>query len=704
MRKTKKQTGITLIALVVTIVILLILAGITIGALTGENGLLKSTLTAKEKSEIANEKEIVDIATVQAMKKDRFGEVKKVELQNQLDNNTEAGKTSVTEEIEDKVLLAKFIASQRIYEVDEDGNVTYLGNQSDLLSQATISANPPNNTTPQLTQVVELTVKTPLSIEDTDISLIYAWNQSESESPDSASYVKATNLTGTGRTKKATVNSNDTAAGNYYLWTKVLVGNNEITKCFGPYAIKDHTTLVACNTEKNATSGFLGNANIARNMMQKVTIATSFGTHSLSDENCWDVSQSKDGKYIAWYETNEDGYYEVTIAGNGGVVANANSSYLFANVGYEVERTEIVGIENLDTGLVTNMSYMFYNANKITALDLSTFDTSNVTTMFQMFYTCSSLTSLNVSNFDTSNVTTMTSMFNECSSLTSLDVSNFVTNNVTTMYGMFYNINQIKTLDVSNFNTSKVTNMGLMFYNCSSLTSLDVSNFDTSNVTNMSSMFAVCSSLASLNVSNFDTSNVTNMSSMFAVCSSLASLNVSNFNTSSVTGMGGMFSRCSSLTSLDVSNFNTSNVTSMNTMFYGCSSLTNLDVSKFDTSNVTDMKNMCNSCSKLTSLDLSNFNTKNATTMEQMFYGCSGLISLDASNFNTSNVANMYYMFCFCSNLKNLDLSNFDITNVTSYTNMLAGIPTTVSITTNSSVASWLNEKFPSYTNITIVD
>ena len=226
MRKMEKMAGITLIVLVVTIVILLILAGITIGTLTGENGLLKSTLTAKEKSEIANEKEIVDIATVQAMKKDRFGEVKKVELQIQLDNNTGAGKTNVTEEIEDKVLLAKFIASQRIYEVDEDGNVTYLGNETDLLNQATIAANPPSNTTPQLTQNIELTVKTPLSIEDTDISLVYAWNQSESESPDSANYVKATNLTGTGRTKKVTVNSNDTAAGNYYLWTKVLVGNN----------------------------------------------------------------------------------------------------------------------------------------------------------------------------------------------------------------------------------------------------------------------------------------------------------------------------------------------------------------------------------------------------------------------------------------------------------------------------------------------
>lgn len=38
----KNKKGITLIALVITIVVLLILAGIAIGAITGENGILRS--------------------------------------------------------------------------------------------------------------------------------------------------------------------------------------------------------------------------------------------------------------------------------------------------------------------------------------------------------------------------------------------------------------------------------------------------------------------------------------------------------------------------------------------------------------------------------------------------------------------------------------------------------------------------------------
>ncbi len=53
----KKNKGITLIALVVTIIVLLILAGISIAMLTGQNGILNRAAEAKEKTEIAQEDE-----------------------------------------------------------------------------------------------------------------------------------------------------------------------------------------------------------------------------------------------------------------------------------------------------------------------------------------------------------------------------------------------------------------------------------------------------------------------------------------------------------------------------------------------------------------------------------------------------------------------------------------------------------------------
>ena len=53
----KNQKGITLIALVITIIVLLILAGITIAMLTGENGLLTKSTAAAADSKVAAAKE-----------------------------------------------------------------------------------------------------------------------------------------------------------------------------------------------------------------------------------------------------------------------------------------------------------------------------------------------------------------------------------------------------------------------------------------------------------------------------------------------------------------------------------------------------------------------------------------------------------------------------------------------------------------------
>ena len=61
-QKLKENKGITLIALVITIIVLLILAGVSIAMLTGENGILSQAAKAKEETEKAqaNEAAILD--------------------------------------------------------------------------------------------------------------------------------------------------------------------------------------------------------------------------------------------------------------------------------------------------------------------------------------------------------------------------------------------------------------------------------------------------------------------------------------------------------------------------------------------------------------------------------------------------------------------------------------------------------------------
>ena len=59
---TKSNKGITLIALVITIIVLLILAGVTIAALSGDNGILKRATEAKEQTNQKNDEETEKLA------------------------------------------------------------------------------------------------------------------------------------------------------------------------------------------------------------------------------------------------------------------------------------------------------------------------------------------------------------------------------------------------------------------------------------------------------------------------------------------------------------------------------------------------------------------------------------------------------------------------------------------------------------------
>ena len=83
--KVKEIRGITIIALVVTIVILLILAGISIATLTGDNGLRKNASEAEIKAALAEVREQLDLYKIQGERErikdgDYSGEMSNEEL------------------------------------------------------------------------------------------------------------------------------------------------------------------------------------------------------------------------------------------------------------------------------------------------------------------------------------------------------------------------------------------------------------------------------------------------------------------------------------------------------------------------------------------------------------------------------------------------------------------------------------------------
>lgn len=61
MRKQKKsESAITLIALIISIIVLLILAGVSISALVGDNGILNQATNAADRTELASEIEVLE--------------------------------------------------------------------------------------------------------------------------------------------------------------------------------------------------------------------------------------------------------------------------------------------------------------------------------------------------------------------------------------------------------------------------------------------------------------------------------------------------------------------------------------------------------------------------------------------------------------------------------------------------------------------
>ena len=372
--------------------------------------------------------------------------------------------------------------------------------------------------------------------------------------------------------------------------------------------------LKATNTETEATSGFLGSASnenetikaIQRQNINKVVFERSISSEvydhtakTISDTTkAWDVSSAGDQSIVAWFveDENTNGTYVIHIGSEGGVLANADSSYLFANIGSSENCKSTVTIANLsllDVSTVTNMNYMFKNTGKqaMTELDLGTnFSTGSATTMVGMFQGAgyNAMTTLTLGDlFVTPKVTDMNNMFNETGykALKSLNLSTFNTANVTDMQRMFSSTghDSMTTLTLgSNFNTVKVTNMMGMFENCGygSMTALNLGGaFDTGKVTNMSYMFAGAGhdSMTALTLgSSFNTVKVTDMSYMFQNTGAgvMTELTLgSNFNTSAVTNMSYMFNGTgsSSMQSLVLGGyFYTSNVTDMTSMFEAC--------------------------------------------------------------------------------------------------------------------------------------
>ena len=129
----KKNSGITLIALVITIVVLLILAGISISAVLGKNGILDKAKEAKYLTKLREYEERVTliVASEKTLKVTENKEEKLINLvYNKLDEQEWVGLVEIKEqddELEENEIKVITTDNYRIVaKIDDDGKVTFI--------------------------------------------------------------------------------------------------------------------------------------------------------------------------------------------------------------------------------------------------------------------------------------------------------------------------------------------------------------------------------------------------------------------------------------------------------------------------------------------------------------------------------------------------------------------------------------------------
>ena len=120
----KQEKGITLIALVITIIVLLILAGVSIATLTGQNGILTRANESKTETEKGEEEEAIRLAYNGVMADNLGNGVTAKQLEDEMKAN---GYDVTAEEVDGKIKVTFGEPSNRVYEIDANGNIKEAG-------------------------------------------------------------------------------------------------------------------------------------------------------------------------------------------------------------------------------------------------------------------------------------------------------------------------------------------------------------------------------------------------------------------------------------------------------------------------------------------------------------------------------------------------------------------------------------------------
>lgn len=124
MKQKKFEKGVTLIALVVTIIVILIIAGISLSALTGQDSGLKVGEETKTEVNVDEEKNVLRLAVQETMNADSKGEINEEPFREHLDQHVKPENYDNFEYRENsKSYILQMVPTQNWYTITKDGEV-----------------------------------------------------------------------------------------------------------------------------------------------------------------------------------------------------------------------------------------------------------------------------------------------------------------------------------------------------------------------------------------------------------------------------------------------------------------------------------------------------------------------------------------------------------------------------------------------------
>ena len=383
--KIKQEKGITLIALVITIVVLLILAGVSINAIFSENGIINKAKDAQNKMNQATQNDLIGL--------------------NELDKLISSLTDKTTEETVPKI--AMFDTGKKVrdkmYNLMPEGTISKFSYSCNV----SIDAIEKYNGVPDLTKMTESNI---VSLRESNFP-IYMWAE-KSGKTEIRTINGETNLTEENEYNKRV------ETGKIYWWSE-----------------SDSVYLNSDSAQMFAGLPYLTNIDGLKDMKTDYVVNMSDMFYSVGTQlsnidalSGWNTSkvENMSGMFYRWSFANSLSNVNALLNWDTSKVKDMSGMFAGNN-----ELTDIEGLKKWNTSNVTDMHNMFGDGDSsgcaFTNLSaISNWNVKNVTNMTGMFYMCSELE--DISEIWNWNITEIAqSMFLSCSNLKTITIPSTIT-------------------------------------------------------------------------------------------------------------------------------------------------------------------------------------------------------------------------------------------------------------------------------------